>query len=87
MFLEFNVYNLDYTLQSNGRTIKQDMVMRPVEGVNLTQQIVQQWLSLQNRVVNTSGFGYFNTTLAQLQAFVVAGQQQAVRVAKAVGKL
>ena len=85
--LEFDVYKLDYTLKSNGRTIKQDMVMRPQEGVNLTRQVLQQWMSLQSWVVNTSGFGYFNTTLTQLQAFVDEGQQQAVRVATAVGKL
>ena len=87
VLLEFNVYPLDYTLKGNGRTIKRDMVTRPLEGVNLTQDVLQQWVSLKNWVVSTSGFGFYNTTLTQLQAFVVEGQQQAARVAAAVGKL
>jgi hypothetical protein len=87
VLLEFDVYPLDYVLTSNGRTMEVDMVTRPMEGVNATQTLLEQWISLERWVTETGGFGFYNTTLTQLQAFLLEGQQQAARVATAVGKL
>ena len=64
-----------------------DMVTRPMEGVNATQTLLEQWISLERWVTETSGFGLYNTTLTQQQALLLEGQQQAARVATAVGKL
>ena len=87
VLLEVGTFELDYTL-TNGKTIAEDMVARPKLGAQQAAALVTSWQSIERGVFSMSGGpAYFNTTLVNLEAFVVQATGQSARIAKAVGKI
>jgi hypothetical protein len=84
--LEFGEYDWSYKL-TNGRSIAEDMVARPAEGLVAAQQMVADWEAAHAAVLAAVGEPYYNYTLVQLQAFAASAETQVATVRTAVSHL
>ena len=82
--LEFGQFALDYRL-TNGRTLIEDMLQSPVEGLNLTRAMQARWAALEQALAPSGN--YWNATAGALGLFVRQSTVQASRLATALGKL
>ena len=72
--LEWGVFPLNYTL-TNGRTLIEDMALRPSEGLRTAISMRDKWLQVEAAVRAAVGGAYYETTLRELEEFVVVATE------------
>ena len=84
MLLEFGVFKLSYML-TNGRTLIEDMRLRPSEGVNATLRMQAAWNKLRAPLATMGNL--WTSVSRELELFVTQAQLQEQRLHSALAKL
>eukprot|EP01043_Picozoa_sp_COSAG02_P022672 COSAG02_NODE_1185_length_14007_cov_52.908398_7_plen_982_part_00 len=88
VLLEWGLFEYNYTL-TNGRTILEDMMQRPVEGATGAQRLLSDWTAPNTAAAVKQAVGkeFYDTVTTELEGFVQLAQTQVHSVHSKLAKL